>query len=110
MILWNSENVDARFTSLADEGILRWRGSVRPMKIEALGRGIVLSMVSIAAGAGCGGSALETGYKPRILSASEAQRRAYYASPFSKEAALAEKDRASNSTPDYRTRRPGAYQ
>ena len=40
-------------------------------------------------GAGCGSSELETGYKPRLLSSSDAQRRAYYAPQYSREAAMA---------------------
>ncbi|HZZ44350.1 MAG TPA: hypothetical protein VFE58_15555 [Tepidisphaeraceae bacterium] len=37
-----------------------------------------------AAGGGCA-SQLDSGYEPRRLSASDAQRRSYYASPYSEE-------------------------
>jgi hypothetical protein len=40
-------------------------------------------------GSGCGSSELETGYKPRTLTSSDAQRRAYYAPQYSREAAMA---------------------
>jgi hypothetical protein len=40
-------------------------------------------------GVGCDSSQLETGYTPRRLSSSDAQRRAYYAPQYSREAAMA---------------------
>jgi len=40
---------------------------------------------------GCS-SDLETGYKPRLLGASDTQRRAYYASPFTREAKAAQQE------------------
>ncbi len=43
---------------------------------------------------GCGGSKLETGYAPRKLNDSDAERRGYYAAPFSPEARAAEAERA----------------
>jgi hypothetical protein len=49
----------------------------------AMGRFLVVLLVGMCAACG---SRLETGYKPRKLSASEAERRAYYADPFSPEA------------------------
>jgi hypothetical protein len=53
--------------------------------------------------AGCTGK-LETGYKPRLLGASDVQRRAYYAGEFTPQAKAAERaDRA-----DPVLRRPGA--
>jgi hypothetical protein len=63
-------------------------------------------VVSIAAAAAAGGCSLqlETGYKYRPLGASPTERRAYYASPFTPEAAAAEQERASQN----RTHRPGA--
>jgi hypothetical protein len=45
--------------------------------------------ISMLGGAGCGSSELETGYKPRPLSSSDAQRRAFYAPQYSREAAMA---------------------
>ncbi len=44
---------------------------------------------ALVAGTGCGGSELETGYKPRPLTATDAQRKAYYAPQYSREAAMA---------------------
>ena len=41
---------------------------------------------------GCG-MELETGYKPRSLDASPAERRAYYTSPFSPERAAVEQEK-----------------
>ena len=55
---------------------------------------------------GCGSGRLETGYKPRLLGASDTQRRAFYASPYSKEAAMAEQDADRIGSTDYRPRRP----
>jgi hypothetical protein len=49
-----------------------------------MGQWLVVVLV-VAMCAACG-SRLETGYKPRKLSDSEAERRAYYADPFSPEA------------------------
>lgn len=51
-----------------------------------------VGIVSITAG-GCG-SKLETGYAPRKLNDSDAERRGYYAAPFSPEARAAEAERA----------------
>jgi hypothetical protein len=59
------------------------------------------SLLAVAALAGCG-TELETGYKPRVLGASDAERRAYYASPFTPEAQAAEKDRQE----EMKSRRP----
>lgn len=44
---------------------------------------LVLSMLAVCS-AGCS-SALETGYEPRRLSATDGQRRAFYATPYSEE-------------------------
>jgi hypothetical protein len=48
----------------------------------------MLLAAACLAALGCGGceSGLETGYKPKKLSSSDAERRAYYASPFTPEA------------------------
>lgn len=53
-------------------------------------------------GTGCTNK-LETGYRPRTIGANEAERRGYYAAPFSKEA------REARQRTDYDTdvRRPG---
>lgn len=54
--------------------------------------GTTLAAVAIITGlavVGCGSSELETGYKPRPLSSSDAQRRAFYAPQYSREAAMA---------------------
>ena len=48
-------------------------------------------MLLLSAVAGCQ-SDLEDGYKPRALNATPAQRRAYYASPFTPEAAAADQE------------------
>ena len=52
---------------------------------------------------GCGSSKLETGYQPRPLNASDAERRAYYSGKYTKEAVKADQERAE----DFRARRPG---
>jgi hypothetical protein len=70
-------------------------------------RHLVLWLVAaaLAAAGGCQ-STLEDGYKPRALNASTAQRRAYYASPFTPEAAAAEQEHP-NDTGKFR--QPGSY-
>lgn len=66
----------------------------------------VLGLVAAALTAvGCQ-STLEDGYKPRPLNASTAQRRAYYASPFTPEAAAAEQEHPNDSG---KVRQPGSY-
>ena len=65
-------------------------------------RGIVAIIAVFAAG--CGSSKLETGYAPRPLNASDAERRAYYSGKYTKEAVRAEQEREA----DFRARRPGA--
>jgi hypothetical protein len=55
-------------------------------------RAILLGVVvasAVTGGVGCGSSELETGYKPRPLSSSDAQRKAFYAPEYSREAAMA---------------------
>ena len=59
-----------------------WRGRIIATTLGAL------MLVGVA---GCG-MQLETGYAYRPLNSTEAQRRAYYASPFSPEKSAAEKD------------------
>ncbi len=53
----------------------------------------VLSVAVLCGALGCG-SKLETGYAPRKLNDSDAERRGYYAAPFSPEARAAEAERA----------------
>jgi len=50
---------------------------------------ITLFVLGLGALAGCS-NALETGYVPRALGASSTERRGYYASPFTPEAAAAQ--------------------
>lgn len=53
---------------------------------------------------GCSNT-LETGYKPRVLGASAAERRAYYAKPFTPEKKAGQVDRDSEA--ELRRPRPG---
>jgi hypothetical protein len=60
-------------------------------------------MVLVATlGTGCESSKLETGYTPRPLNASDAERRAYYTGKYTKEAVKAEQERQV----EFRARRP----
>lgn len=52
------------------------------------------SIVSLLLVLGCS-SQLETGYQPQLIGASAAQRRAYYATPFTPEATAPKTDRES---------------
>lgn len=61
-----------------------------------------LGVLLLVAAAGCESPALETGYVPRPLNATDAERRAYYSSKYSAEAIKAEQERASEN----RTHRP----
>ena len=67
---------------------------------------LVLAAGACAAGsAGCSDK-LETGYQPRQLGVSAAERKAYYASPYTPEAAAAGRAQQAE---DFRSmRRPGA--
>lgn len=65
---------------------------------------LLIVAVLLLASAGCGNK-LATGYEPRPLGASAAQRRGFYALPFSTEARAAEADR--DSELDARRPRPG---
>ena len=58
-----------------------------------MGRSLVLigTLLTGALASGCS-EKLETGYEPRRLGASSAERRAYYASPYTPEAIAAQKD------------------
>jgi hypothetical protein len=65
--------------------------------------------VAMFVGAGCGSSELETGYKPRTLSSSDAQRRAFYAPQYSREAAMAaQQQQQSGDASSLSRHRPGA--
>lgn len=71
--------------------------------------GAAVGMILVAAsGGGCGGQQLETGYRYRPLGRTDVERRAFYASPFSKEARMAEQQQESDAA-DYRARRPTPY-
>lgn len=60
---------------------------------------IIISLAFLAAGCS---STLEDGYKPRLLGASDEQRRGYYASPFTPQA-----EEANNSAQqEFDARRP----
>ena len=67
-----------------------------------MGKWLLVSM--ILGLVGCN-SALEDGYKPRKLGASDAVRRSYYASPFTPESHVAANDREQEL--DARRPRPG---
>lgn len=58
-----------------------------------------LAFASIGSAIGCSDK-LETGWEPRRLDASPAERRAYYASPFTPEAAAAQQQQQSRSPSD----------
>lgn len=64
-------------------------------------RGLMLMMLMGAGVAGCSNT-LETGYKPKPLTASAALRRSYYASPFSPEAKAPEMEKEQ----EFEARRP----
>lgn len=54
-----------------------------PAKLPAVKYALVILALLIA---GCGSNELDTGYRPRPLTDSSAQRRAYYVNPYSSEA------------------------
>lgn len=61
--------------------------------------GIAIAMLTLAlAAAGCG-MQLETGYAYRPLNSTDAQRKAYYASPFTPEKAGADNDKGGGPAP-----------
>ena len=60
---------------------------------------------SLLAVIGCS-SGLETGYTPRALGVSSAERRAYYASPYTAEAAAGEQSKSSPGADANAARRP----
>ncbi len=65
---------------------------------------LFLSLLILGAAAGCSDE-LETGYKPQKLGVTDEERRAYYAPPFSPEAAAAEEGKTNQS----KIRRPSGY-
>lgn len=66
---------------------------------------LILAFAAMLGGAyGCGNE-LDDGYKPRPLNANSAQRRAYYATPFTPEANAPQQEH----TDEFKSRRPGAY-
>ncbi len=73
-----------------------------------MSRSLILIGVTLA-GAVAGGCSekLETGYEPRRLDASSAERRAYYASPYTPEAIAAEHEGAPAIGPGAGFRPPG---
>ena len=69
-------------------------------------RAVVLCSLLVPALAIAGCSAkLETGYEPRRLNSSDAERRGYYAAPFTPEAREAQMEREQES--EFRRPRPG---
>jgi hypothetical protein len=66
-------------------------------------RAILAAPLLMLLAAGCGSRALETGYVPRPLNASDTERRAYYSGKYTKEAVRAEQEREA----ELRARRPG---
>lgn len=65
---------------------------------------ILIASVTVV---GCGSRQLETGYTYTPLGASPAQRRAYYAGPFSPEARSAMMSESADSPAGGASRRPG---
>jgi hypothetical protein len=73
-----------------------------------MGRALVIIGLSAAGLLACGCSEkLETGYEPRRLGISSAERRAYYALPYSPEANAAQKEGGGGSNPSPGFRHPG---
>ena len=65
---------------------------------------VLTGLCAVAGSAGCS-SKLETGYEPRQLGVSSAERKGYYASPYTPEAAAAGRAQQAD---DFRSaRRPG---
>ncbi len=61
---------------------------------------LILGLITLMAGCS---SELESGYKPKKLGVSDAERRAYYASPFSPEAQAGQQEQQQ----EMNMRRPG---
>ena len=64
---------------------------------------VVAALLAAGFTGGCESSKLETGYTPRRLNASDAERRAYYSGKYTKEAVKAQQEREA----EFRARRPG---
>jgi hypothetical protein len=67
-------------------------------------RVFLAGMLGMTVLGGCS-SELETGYKPRLLSASSTDRRAYYAPPFTAEATPSSSDKSAGEG----VHKPGEY-
>jgi hypothetical protein len=63
-----------------------------------------LPLLLVFTGLGCGSNELETGYRPKPLGASDAERRAFYSPRYTRAAALA--GQARDRDADFRSRRP----
>jgi len=64
-----------------------------------------LPMLAIATlNAGCGSSSLETGYQPRRLGVSDAERKAFYSPKYTRAAVMAEQEKGRET--EFRARRP----
>ena len=73
-----------------------------------MGRPLILFGTVLAGALVCGCSEkLETGYEPHQLSASSAERRAYYASPYTPEAIAAQHESGAAAGPASGFRPPG---
>jgi len=67
---------------------------------------VILSslLLGLSALGGCGNSTLETGYKPRLLGAGDAERKAFYSAKYTRASALAQQEKGKDA--DVRARRP----
>ena len=71
-------------------------------------RSLILIGTALAGALACGCSdKLETGYEPHRLGSSSAERRAYYASPYTPESIAAEKEGNAPAAPGSGFRGPG---
>jgi hypothetical protein len=61
-------------------------------------------LLGIVAIGGCSSTTLETGYKPRLLGAGDAERKAFYSAKYTRAAALAEQEKGKDA--EFRARRP----
>lgn len=66
---------------------------------------LIATMLTFLVFSGCGSGKLETGYAPRKIGASPAERRGFYASPFTPQAQAAQVER--DDEVDVRRPRPG---
>ena len=72
-------------------------------RLNVASKALLVAGPLISVSVGCGSRALETGYVPRPLNASDTERRAYYSGKYTKEAVRAEQEREA----EFRARRPG---